>query len=275
MRDGRQTRSNVTVFCEPHFMEIDQLSSQEAIRYKRQIVIPAFGEEGQRQLKRASIFIAGLGGLGAVSAYYLAAAGVGRLKIVDKDHVELENLNRQILYSTRDVGRLKTESAFEKLHALNPLCRVDAQKVEIRKDNALELIGDCHIIVDATDNLETRKYLNSVSVARQIPFIYGGIDGFTGMVTTFVPGDTPCLECLFPETISTTKNVGAIGPIPGMIGAIQSLEAIKICLGMNDLLKNVLLCINGMDMGVKKLNLRKDPECCCCGNQANVENING
>ena len=267
MCEGRQTRFNVIVFCEVHFMETDLLSSQEAIRYKRQIVIPAFGEKGQKQLRRASIFIAGLGGLGAVSAYYLAAAGVGRLKIVDKDHVELENLNRQILYSTRDVGRSKTESAFEKLHALNPLCRIDALKAEIRKDNALALIGDCHIIVDATDNLETRKCLNSVSVAKQIPFIYGGIDGFTGMVTTFVPGDTPCLECLFPETIATTKKVGAMGPVPGMIGAIQSLEAIKICLGMNDLLKNTLLCIDGMDMGVKKLNLRKDPDCHCCGNQ--------
>jgi adenylyltransferase/sulfurtransferase len=251
-------------------METDQLSTQEAIRYKRQIAIPAFGEEGQKKLKRASIFIAGLGGLGAVSAYYLAAAGVGRLKIADKDHVELENLNRQILYSTRDVGRSKSESAFEKLHALNPMCRINALKVEIRKDNALELIGDCHIIVDATDNLNTRKYLNSVSVAKHIPFVYGGIDGFAGMVTTFVPGDTPCLECLFPQPTATTKKVGAMGPTPGMIGAIQSLEAIKICLGMKDLLKNVLLCINGMDMGIKKLNLKKDPDCHCCGNLSNV-----
>ena len=267
MGESRQTRSNTTVFCESHFMEREQLSSQEVIRYKRQIVIPAVGEKGQKHLKRANIFIAGLGGLGAVSAYYLAAAGVGRLKIVDKDHVELENLNRQILYSTGDVGRSKTESAFEKLHALNPLCRIDAQKAGIRKDNALALIGDCHIIVDATDNLETRRCLNSVSVVRQIPFIYGGIDGFNGMVTTFVPGDTPCLECLFPETTATTKKVGALGPVPGMIGAIQGLEAIKICLGMKGLLKNTLLCINGLDMGVKKLNLRKDPDCRCCGNQ--------
>jgi adenylyltransferase/sulfurtransferase len=251
-------------------MEKDQLSSQEAIRYNRQIMIPVFGEEGQRQLKRASIFIAGLGGLGSVSAYYLAAAGVGRLKIVDKDHVGLENLNRQILHSTQDIGRFKTESAFQKLHALNPLCRIDALKAEIRKDNALELIGDCHIIVDATDNIETRKCLNSVSVAKQIPFIYGGIDGFTGMVTTFVPGDTPCLECLFPETNAITRNVGTIGPIPGMIGAIQSLEAIKICLGMDTLLKNTMLYIDGMDMGIKKLNLKKDPACRCCGKLTKV-----
>ena len=249
---------------------MDQVSSQEAIRYSRQIMIPAFGEAGQRQLKHASILIAGLGGLGAVSAYYLAAAGVGRLKIVDRDHVGLENLNRQILHSTQDIGRSKTESAFQKLHALNPLCRIDALKAEIRKDNALELIGDCHIIVDATDNIETRKCLNYVSVAKQIPFIYGGIDGFTGMVTTFVPGDTPCLECLFPETATITRNVGTIGPIPGMIGAIQSLEAIKICLGMDTLLKNTMLYIDGMDMGIKKLNLKKDPDCRCCGNSTNV-----
>ncbi|MDX2446358.1 MAG: HesA/MoeB/ThiF family protein [Desulfobacterales bacterium] len=251
---------------------IDPLSPQEHIRYSRQIMLPAFGEKGQNQLKRASIFVAGLGGLGSISAYYLAAAGVGRLKIVDKDNVGLENLNRQILHGTRDIGRSKTDSAVEKLHALNPLCRIDAVKAEIRKDNVSKLLSDCHIIVDATDNIETRKHLNSVSVTNHIPFIYGGIDGFTGMVTTLVPGDTPCLECLFPKTVSTTRQVGVMGPIPGMIGAIQSLEAIKICLGMNDLLKNTLLYINGMDMRIKKLKLERDPDCRCCGNLTHVRN---
>ncbi len=247
------------------FLRINNLSSQENIRYSRQIMIPAVGEEGQKQLKSAKIFIAGLGGLGAISAYYLAAAGVGFLKIVDKDHVGLENLNRQILHSTQDIGRSKTESAYQKLHALNPLCRIDPIMEEIKESNVLNLVGDCHIIVDATDNIEARRYLNFASITDRIPFIYGGIDSFSGMVTTFVPGETPCLECLFPKATYFTKKVGAIGPVPGMIGAIQSLEAIKICLGTGDLLKNTLLHINGMDMSIKKIKLERDPQCRRCG----------
>ena len=240
------------------------LSAQEHFRYSRQIMIPSIGEKGQQRLKKAKVFVAGLGGLGTVSAYYLAAAGVGHLKLIDKDHVGLENLNRQLLHYTQDIGRPKTESAHDKLSALNPLCRLDAVNVEIRYENVRELIGDCDIIVDATDNFETRKCLNAASISQKKPFIFGGVDGFNGMVTTFIPGETPCLECLFPGTKTSSGKISAIGPIPGIIGAIQSLEAIKIAINMTDLLKNTLLHINGMNMSFRKTWIERDPDCGCC-----------
>ena len=245
------------------------LSAKELLRYNRQIMIPAVGEDGQKRLGKAKIFIAGLGGLGSVSAYYLAAAGVGYLKIIDRDHVGLENLNRQILHNTIDIGRPKSESAHDKLTALNPQCRIDAVTTEIQEDNVGELVEGCHIIVDATDNLETRRCLNAASVTRRTPFIYGGVDGFTGMATSFLPGETPCLECLFPDCVPKGEKIAAIGPVPGIIGAIQALEALKICLGMPGLLKNKLLHVDGAQMRFKTLALERDPACRCCSTIAN------
>jgi molybdopterin-synthase adenylyltransferase len=240
------------------------LSVEEQHRYSRQIMIPRIGESGQERLKHARIFIAGLGGLGSISAYYLAAAGVGYLKIVDRDRVGLENLNRQILHRTADIGRPKSESALEKLRGLNPTCRIDAVTEEIREDTIFGLIGDCDLIVDATDNFEARKNLNRASLSRKIPFVYGGINAFSGMVTTFIPGKTPCLECLFPKVRFSGEKVGAIGPVPGIIASIQSLEAIKIVLGIEGLLTNTLLHVNGLDMSTKRIGLEKDPGCGCC-----------
>ncbi|MFH0731024.1 MAG: HesA/MoeB/ThiF family protein [Pseudomonadota bacterium] len=244
---------------------MSQLSSEEQIRYSRQIMIRRIGEGGQERLKRARILIAGLGGLGSLSAYYLAAAGVGYLKIVDRDRVGLENLNRQILHRTQDIGRPKSESALEKLRALNPLCRIDAVTEEIDENSVMQLVGDCDLIVDALDNFEARTHLNRASLSRKIPFIHGGVDGFSGMVTTFLPGKTPCLECLFPQARFPKEKVGAIGPVPGMISSIQSLEAIKLVLGMEGLLTNTLLHINGLTMSIKRIGLEKDPDCGRCG----------
>jgi adenylyltransferase/sulfurtransferase len=251
---------------------MNPLSPEESIRYSRQLMIPEVGESGKKRLKRARICIAGLGGLGSISAYYLAAAGVGYLKIVDRDQVGLENLNRQILHRTADIGRPKSESALEKLRQLNPSARIDAVTAEIGEHTVMALVGDCDLIVDAMDNFEARKHLNRASISRKIPFIFGGVDGFSGMVTTFMPGKTPCLECLFPQTRFPAKKVGAIGPVPGMIASIQSLEAIKIVLGMEGLLTNTLLHVNGLDMSVKKIGLEKDPDCERCSTTRKVSN---
>jgi len=233
-------------------------------------MIREIGEIGQKRLRRARICIAGLGGLGSISAYYLAAAGVGYLKIVDRDRVGLENLNRQILHSTKDIGRPKSESALEKLRQLNPSAHIDAVTAQIGEDTVMALVGDCDLIVDALDNFEARKHLNRASISREIPFIFGGVDGFSGMVTTFIPGKTPCLECLFPGVRFTKEKVGAIGPVPGMIASIQSLEAIKIVLGMEGLLANTLLHVNGLDMSIKKIGIEKDPDCERCGTVGKV-----
>lgn len=240
------------------------ISSEERTRYDRQIIIPEIGEDGQKKLKNARVFIAGVGGLGSISAYYMAAAGIGFLKIVDMDHVGLSNLNRQILHRTGDISRPKTESAVEKLRELNPLCQIQAVQKEIRDENIMELLGDCRIILDATDNMETRKILNRAHISKGIPFIYGGIDGFNGMVTTFVPGQTPCFECLFPQNSPPKNKVGALGPMAGLISSLQSLEVIKIILGMDGTLKNRLLYIQSDDMIFREIQLKKTPDCKIC-----------
>ena len=240
------------------------LSSDEWTRYGGQVILPEIGREGQKKLKGARIFLAGLGGLGSISAYYMVAAGVGFIKIVDMDRVDLENLNRQIIHRTPDVGRPKTESAMEKLRELNPHCQIQAAQEEIRDENVMDLIEDCMIILDATDSLEARKALNRASIRNGIPFIYGGVGGFNGMVTTLIPGETPCMECLFPQEPVKRERIGILGPVPGLVASIQSLEAIKIILGMGGLLKHKLLFIRGIDMTFKEIQLERNPDCRVC-----------
>jgi len=240
-------------------------TSEEAARYRRQMMLPEIGRKGQQKLKDARIFIAGLGGLGSISSLYLAAAGVGYLKIVDMDRVAPENLNRQILHSTQDFGRPKTDSAVDKLKALNPFCRVNAVQAAIRSDTVDDLVEDCSIILDAVDNFEARVILNRVSLSRGIPFVFGGVNGFDGMTTTFVPGKTPCFECLFPKAPVQRHPIGIIGPLPAVIAGIQSLEAVKLLLGMPDLLTGRLLTLRGADMTFKEIRMEKNPECTICG----------
>jgi len=247
---------------------VSPLSPEETVRYCRQLMLPEIGSDGQEKLKRATVLIAGAGGLGSVSAYYLAAAGIGRIRIVDMDCVELENLNRQILHGTRDIGKFKTESAYNKLRDLNPHCSIQPVQEKIHEGNIMNLAEGCTVIVDAMDNVETRKIINRASVRSSIPFIYGGINGFTGMTTTLVPGLTPCFECLFPHQVSSEIKAGVIGPIPGIIASIQSLEAIKLILGMKELLTGKLLYIDGRDMSFRKLDIQRNPACNVCNHPA-------
>jgi molybdopterin-synthase adenylyltransferase len=247
------------------------LSQNELLRYHRQLIIPQIGEEGQKRIGEAKVFLAGAGGLGSISAYYLAAAGVGYLRIVDKDVVDLPNLNRQIIHWTSDIGEAKVESARRKLNSLNPECLVDQVREEMRADNIIRLIGDCSIIVDATDNFETRRVLNRASLRKGIPLIYGGVDQFSGMVTTFIPGKTPCFECLFPGAASTGKTIGVIGPLPGLIASLQTLEVLKIILGLGGLLTGRLLFFSGLDMTFKEITIGINPDCAICGPPAREE----
>jgi molybdopterin/thiamine biosynthesis adenylyltransferase len=241
------------------------ISSDEAIRYNRQHILPEIGISGQIRLKQATVFIAGMGGLGSVSAYYLAAAGIGSLRIADGDYVELGNLNRQILHGTGDIGRPKTQSALEKLRELNPHCNITPIQAVVAEENVLDMIAGCTVILDGTDNLKARKILNRASIIKNIPFVYAGVDGFTGMVSTFIPGQTPCLECLFSRDIDRIEPIGIIGPTPGVAASIQSMETIKLILGFGDLLTNKLLIYNGMDMTFRKIELEKNPDCPVCG----------
>ena len=182
-----------------------ELTREELLRYNRQIIIPEIGESGQQKLREAKVFVAGIGGLGSISSYYLAAAGIGCLRIVDRDKVDYSNLNRQIIHWTRDIGEWKSVSGSRKLKALNPHCHVEAVQAEITESNCVELIGDCSIIVDALDNMKTRRILNAVSVRTKIPYIYGGVHQLDGMVTTIIPGKTPCMECVFPDDHSESN----------------------------------------------------------------------
>jgi len=243
-----------------------EFTQEELLRYSRQIMIPDIGEEGQRKIKQAKVFVAGVGGLGSISSYYLAAAGIGYLKIVDKDKVDYSNLNRQIIHWTEDIGQWKSDSGSRKLQNLNPNCHIEAVQTEISEHNCAGLIGDCSIIVDAMDNMKARRILNAASVRNEIPYIYGGVHQFDGMATTFIPGRTPCLECVFPDdhAESTSTPSGILGPVPGVIACIQSIETVKILLGLEGLLTGRLLCFSGYDMTFREFKINRDPECRIC-----------
>ncbi len=233
-------------------------------RYDRQLIIDGFGEEGQKKLKESSIFIAGAGGLGSPAAIYLAAAGVGRLRIVDRDKVDLTNLNRQILHWDKDVGRVKVESAADKLRMLNQDVRIESIETTISDANAFDLVGDCDLIVDALDNFPTRYLLNKVALDKKIPFVHGGVYGFEGRAMTVVPGKSACFRCLYKKGASAFK-FPVVGVTPAVIGCIQATEAIKHIVGMGELLTDRLLVYDGLSMKFREMRLKKDPDCEDCG----------
>ncbi len=245
-----------------------KLTQEELLRYSRQMMIPEIGEEGQQKLKDAKVMVAGVGGLGSISSYYLAAAGIGHLTIVDKDNVDCSNLNRQIIHWTDDIGQGKTNSAIRKLQNLNPNCSIRAIQAEITEVNCQELIGDCTVIVDAMDNMKTRRILNVASIKNKIPYIYGGVHQLNGLVSVFIPQKTPCLECVFPLDTAASDSApsGILGPIPGVISCIQSIEAIKLILGYKELLTGRMIRFCGYDMRFMEFKIEKDPQCPVCGN---------
>ncbi len=238
------------------------LDEREFSRYGRQILL--FGEEGQERLKAAKVFIAGAGGLGCPAALYLAAAGIGEILLADCDVVDRTNLNRQVLHWERDVGRRKTDSATEKLRALNPDIRVTDLPVTIDEANAAALVGDADLIVDAMDNFETRYLLNRVALRKDIPFIHGAIRGFDGQATTIIPGKTACLRCIFPRA-PPAEVFPVVGVTAGIIGMIQANEAIKFLLGMDGLLAGRLLIWSGVTTETETLQVERHPGCEDCG----------
>lgn len=239
------------------------LDKMETIRFDRQIMISHFGENGQELLKKSRVLIAGVGGLGSAAAYYLAAAGVGTLRIVDKDQVELSNLNRQILHWEQDIGRLKVESGGEKLSKLNSGIELDIRKDEINEETLPQLMDGCDLILDGLDNFPTRYLINQQIVRQGIPFIYGGILGMMGMTTMIRPGQTPCLKCLFPQAPPPQK-FPVLGTTPGIIGLIEANEAIKYLVGFGKLLTGRLLVYNGLDMRFSEVRIEPNRECPIC-----------
>ncbi len=239
------------------------LDKMEALRYDRQIMINHFGDEGQEKLRKSRVLIAGAGGLGSAAAYYLTAAGVGALRIVDKDRVDLSNLNRQILHWEPDVDRLKVESAKEKLSKLNSWIDLDMRKDDINEETLPQLMEGCDLVLDGLDNFPTRYLINQQILRQGIPFIYGGILGMMGMATMIRPGQTPCLKCLFPQAPPPQK-FPVLGTTPGIIGLIEANEAIKYLVGFGKLLVGRLLVYNGLDMRFSEVRIESNPECPVC-----------
>jgi len=243
------------------------LTPDELTRYDRQIRLPGFGTAGQEKLKRAKVLVAGVGGLGSAVCHYLTAAGIGRLVIVDADAVELGNLNRQVLHWEADLGRRKVASATAKLGQINSTIEVAGRDVLIDPESIDGLVKEVDLIVDALDNFEGRRVLNRASLKWKIPYIYGGIHGWTGMVSTFIPGQTPCLECVLPQT-SPNETIPVLGATPGVIGCLEVHEAIKYLTGTGQLLTNRLLIFDGLEMHFHDMTLDKNPDCSVCGLRA-------
>jgi len=239
------------------------LTSKELERYNRQIRI--IGEGGQERLKNAKVFIAGAGGLGAAISIYLTVAGLGKIRMVDHDTVELSNLNRQILHWNRDIGKRKAESAEEKLKEINPDIEVECISKTIDAENIIELVGDSDLIIDAMDNFPTRYILNRAALAKNIPLFHGAIYGFEGQITVIIPGKTACLRCIFPEAPQSPSDpFPVIGVTPGVIGVCQATEVIKYILGIGELLEKKLLLWDGLKLSFDDVALVRNHECEDC-----------
>jgi len=246
------------------------LTKHDLERYDRQITIKGIGEEGQERLKRAKVVIAGGGGLGSPAAIYLAAAGVGMIRLVDSDRVELSNLNRQVLHWDKDIGRSKVASAAEKLKKLNQRVEIEAIDEVITETNISQLVDGFDLIVDAMDNLPTRYLLNKAAVDKNIPFFHGAVYGFEGRAMTIIPGKTACLRCIYRGVIPEEK-FPVIGVTPAVIGCIQATEVIKYIVGAGKLLTDRLLIYDGLNMKFTEFRVKKDPNCEHCSHLAGKE----
>ena len=257
---------------------LPELSRDEILRYSRHLLIPEVGLEGQRKLKNSSVLIIGTGGLGSPVALYLAAAGIGRIGLVDYDTVDSSNLQRQVIHGTSTVGKLKVESARAKLLDLNPDIQVDVYNEPYTSDNALRIAANYDVILDGTDNFPTRYLTNDVAVFLGKPNVYASIYRFDGQVSVFYAKEGPCYRCLFPEPpppglVPSCAEGGVLGVLPGTIGTLQATEALKVLLGIGEPLIGKLLLYNALDMSFDFVKLKKNPNCRVCGPNADVKEL--
>src|SRR5450830_1041520 len=255
-----------------------ELTREEFQRYSRHLIMPEVGLDGQKKLKAARVLCVGAGGLGSPLALYLAAAGVGTLGLVDFDVVDVSNLQRQILYGTKDVGRPKLESAAERLKDVNPNVKVVPHEVRLSSDNALNLFRDYDVIADGTDNFPTRYLVNDACVLLGKPNAYGSIFRFEGQASVFGAKNGPCYRCLYPEPpppglVPSCAEGGVLGVLPGIIGTIQAMETIKLILGIGEPLVGRFLIFDALRMKFRELKLQKDPDCPVCGTHPTVTTL--
>jgi sulfur-carrier protein adenylyltransferase/sulfurtransferase len=254
------------------------LSNEEVARYSRHLILPEVGMEGQTKLKRASVAMIGAGGLGAPLGLYLAAAGVGRIGVVDFDVVDASNLQRQVIHGTSDIGRKKLDSAADSMRDINPNVRIDKFDTGLTSENALEILGDYDIVVDGTDNFPTRYLVNDACAILKKPNVYGSIFRFEGQASVFTYQDGPCYRCLYPEPpppglVPSCAEGGVLGILPGIIGLIQATETAKIILGIGTTLKGRLLLYDALEMRFRELKLRRNPDCPVCGDHPTVTKL--
>jgi sulfur-carrier protein adenylyltransferase/sulfurtransferase len=253
-----------------------RLNVDELQRYSRHLIMPEVTSEGQNRLKAARVLCIGAGGLGSPAALYLAAAGVGTIGIVDFDNVDLSNLQRQILHGTKDIGRGKLESAKDRLHDINPQIEIELHKCRFSSENASQLVTPYDVVVDGSDNFPTRYLSNDVCVFAGKPNVYGSVFRFEGQTTVFAPHlGGPCYRCLFPEppppeSVPNCAQAGVLGVLPGIIGMLQAIEALKLILGIGEPLVGRLLHFDALKVKFRELNLRRDPQCPVCGENPTI-----
>ena len=254
------------------------LTPQEVARYSRHLIMPEVATEGQKRLKAGSILLIGAGGLGSPLGLYLAAAGVGRIGLVDFDVVDFSNLQRQVLHGTPDVGRPKLQSARDRLQAINPEVKVDLYETRLTSANALEIFKPYDVIIDGTDNFPTRYLVNDACVLLKKPNVYGSIFRFDGQASVFFPPHGPCYRCLYPEPpppgeVPSCAEGGVLGILPGLIGCIQATEAVKLILGKGSPLIGRLLLYDALQMSFQEFKVRRNPRCPVCGDRPTITQL--
>ena len=254
------------------------LSKDEILRYSRHLIMPEVGMEGQLKLKKASVLLVGAGGLGAPLGLYLAAAGIGRIGMVDFDVVDFTNLQRQVIHGTKDVGRKKLDSAFDSMRDINPFVQLDRHETALSSENAFAIFRDYDYIVDGTDNFPTRYLVNDACVLLKKPNVYGSIFRFEGQATVFAYEGGPCYRCLYPEPpppglVPSCAEGGVLGILPGIIGLIQATETVKLILGIGEPLVGRLMLYDALGMKFRELKLRKNPECPICGDHRTITKL--
>jgi len=242
-----------------------KLTEEELTRYSRQIMIPDWNVEGQLKLKNAKVTIVGVGGLGCPVALYLTAAGIGKITLIDREKVELSNLNRQILHWSRDVGKFKTLSALEKLSELNPSINFESYEEQVDEKSIRKMIKGSNVVVDCLDNWKTRFILNEACVTERIPLVHAGVHSWYGQITTILPGESPCLRCILPETPKEEEKFPILGVTAGILGLLEALETIKLIVGLGKPLAGRMLFFDGETLSFQEAQIQRRRDCPVCG----------
>lgn len=257
---------------------MSEFSANELTRYSRHFALPEFGHAGQLKLKQGSVLIVGAGGLGSPASLYLAAAGVGRIGLVDFDHVDVTNLQRQVMYTTADIGAAKLDVSAERLRSLNPEIEIETHALRLTRDNALDVISSYDVVIDGTDNFPTRYLVNDACVLLKKPYVYGSILRFDGQVSVFDAARGPCYRCLFrepppPGLVPNCAEGGVLGMLPGIIGSLQALEAVKLIADVGEPLIGRLVLFDGLTMRFRELKLKKNADCPICGDHPTITGL--